>query len=316
MTIFFDEIIISSGGNKGIALIGALNEFINHYPLEKIKYYTGCSVGSIICLLLNIGYNIYELNEIMFKINFGNFQDLKIINLIEKCGLDEGIKFTNFFKAIIINKNYNQNITFKELYELTNKILTIVVVNITKGIPEYHNYINTPDMCIVLSIRMSINIPILFAPIFYKGCFYVDGALLDPFPYFYNKNRLKIGFWLFEKYEFNFLKNQNPIFVNNLSNSFSYVFELLKIIYINYIKKVHKKLPKNVVYIDFDFKSKSLETFDLDKDDKIKMFNIGKKKCIFFFRRKKRMYIKKIYFEKWKFTLQEQLDQEKDPKCR
>lgn len=300
MTIFFDEIIISSGGNKGIALVGALNEFVKYYPIEKIKYYTGCSVGSIVCLLLNIGYSINELNEILLKINFGNFQDLKIRNLIEKCGLDEGIKFTNFFKAVIINKNYNQNITFKELHKLTNKILTIVVVNITKGIPEYHNYINTPDMCVVLSIRMSINIPILFSPIFYKDCFYVDGALLEPFPYFYNKNTEKIGFWLFEKYEFNFIKNNDSIFVNKLLDSFSYTLELLKIVYINYIKKTYKKIPKNVIYIDFDFKSKSLETFDLDKEDKIKMFNIGKKKCISFFKKQKKKYLKKIYFEKWK----------------
>ena len=92
MRTFFNEIIISSGGNKGIALIGALNKFVNYYPIKKIKYYTGCSIGSIICLLLVIGYNINELNDILFKINFENFQDLKVINLIEKCGFDEGIK--------------------------------------------------------------------------------------------------------------------------------------------------------------------------------------------------------------------------------
>ena len=114
------------------------------YPINKINYYTGCSVGALICVLINIGYTINELNKIVFEINFGIFQDLKIINLLEKCGLDEGIKFTNFLIALILNKKYNQNITFKELYEITNKTLTIVVTNITKGIPEYHNYMDNP----------------------------------------------------------------------------------------------------------------------------------------------------------------------------
>ena len=37
MVEYYDEIIISSGGNKGIALIGALTEFTNNYPINKIK---------------------------------------------------------------------------------------------------------------------------------------------------------------------------------------------------------------------------------------------------------------------------------------
>ena len=164
-----DEIIISSGGYKGISLIGALDNFNNYYPLNKLKYYTGCSYGALVSFLLIIGYTIKELYEINININFNIFQDLKLINLIENYGLDEGLKFTNFLKALIINKNYDSSITYKELFFITNKILTIVTVNITKGICEYHNYINTPDMSILLSLRMSSNIPIVFTPIKYNN---------------------------------------------------------------------------------------------------------------------------------------------------
>ena len=299
MVIYFNEIIISSGGNKGIAIAGALKYLLNRYPIEKFKYYTGCSVGSIISLLLITGYNMTELNQILFNINFGIFQDLKIINLIEKCGFDEGMKFTNFLKAILINKNYNQNLTFKELYLLTNKILTVAVTNITKGIPEYHNYLTTPDLSVILSIRMSISIPILFSPIFYNNCYYVDGALLDPFPYFYHKDTHKIGFWIFEKYQLNFIKNSDVIFVNQLS-SIKYINELLKIIYTNYIKIKYKKIPKNIVYIDFDYNPENIESFNINYFDKIKMFNIGKRKCKFFFKKLQKKNLKKFYFIKWK----------------
>lgn len=307
MNKYYEEIIISSGGIKGIALIGALNIFVKKYPIERIKYYTGCSVGAFICFLLNLNYTINELNDIVFKINFGIFQDLKIVNLFEKCGFDEGYKFTNFLKAIIINKNYNPNITFKELYDKTGKILTIAVTNITKGIPEYHNYINTPNLNVLISLRMSTNIPIIFTPILYNNNYYVDGALLDPFPYNYIKNihkDQKYGLWLFEKYEFDFLKNNNVCFINELTGSLIYTMNILKIIYINYIKKFYKKIPKNVVYINFEMNSINLENFEVSIENKKKMFEIGMKKCNTFFYKKyksiRKFKLIKRYFNKWK----------------
>ena len=36
MTIYSNELIISSGGNKGLAIIGSLNEFIKYY-LELVN---------------------------------------------------------------------------------------------------------------------------------------------------------------------------------------------------------------------------------------------------------------------------------------
>jgi NTE family protein len=305
------ELIVSSGGNKGIALLGALNEFSKIFPLYNFKYLTGCSIGAIIVLLLNIGYKIEELCEILFKINFKDFQECKLINLIEKCGLDEGFKFTNFLKAIILNKNFSPNISFNELFNLTNKILTICVVNITTGKTEYHNYINTPNLSILLSVRMSANIPILFSPILYNNNYYVDGALLDPFPIYYNKNTSKYGFWLFDDYEFKFVNNSNISFVNNLNGSFDYIESLSRIIHINYIKEYYKNitksLPKNIIIIDFENKNLKSEEFDIKLEDKVKMFNIGTFKTANYlkkqFKKKHRKYLSQKYFYIWKKKL-------------
>ncbi len=301
----YNEIIISSGGIKAISIIGALNEFSKNYPLSKIEYFTGCSAGAIICLFLNLGYTIDEINDIIFKINFSIFQDIKLLNLIEKCGLDEGLKFTNFLKAIIINKNFNSSITFEELYNLTNKVLTVCVVNITKGIAEYHNYLNTPSLSVLLSVRMSSNIPILFSPIFYNDCYYVDGGLLDPFPYYIIKNTNKFGLWLFDKYEFDFIKNNNVSFVNNLSNSFNYSIELLKIIYTNYMKHYYKKIPKNVIYIDVEYKSS--ESFYMSDENRILLYKFGKNKFNIYYkkiqRKIRKRYLLKKYFNLWNYLI-------------
>ena len=107
--MLYNELIISSGGNKGFATLGALTYFSKYYPIYNIKYLTGCSFGSIICLFLNIGYNMNEINDILFKINFGEFQDCKIINFLNTYGFDDGSKFSNFIKATILHKNYDSN---------------------------------------------------------------------------------------------------------------------------------------------------------------------------------------------------------------
>jgi predicted acylesterase/phospholipase RssA len=260
-------------------------------------------------MFINIGYNMNEINDILFKINFKEFQECKIINFINTFGFDEGIKFTNFLKATILHKNFDPNITFQELYEKTEKFLTIAVLNITKGITEYHNYKTTPNLCVLTSVRMSSNIPILFSPIIYDNNYYVDGALLDPFPYNYNKDTNKIGFWLFDQYEINFIKNSNSVyFVNNSTDSFNYIFNLLKIMHVNYIKEYYKKIInnklKNVILIDFDYKNVSFENFYVKLEDKINMFNIGMKKAKFFIKKHNKIIRKKYlankYYYIWK----------------
>ena len=59
---------------------------------------------------------------------------------------------------MFITKNIDQNITFKQLYDLTNKILTVNTVNQTLNRIEYLNYENTPNMSVVDGILMSLNI--------------------------------------------------------------------------------------------------------------------------------------------------------------
>jgi len=306
----YEEIVISSGGINGICLLGALNVCYKYNSLRNIKYFTGCSFGSIICFLLVIGYTLDEINKIIFNIDFTKFQDLKISNFIDKCGMDDGSKMHNLLKATLLNKNINFLITFKELYEMTNKTLTFTVTNITNGLSEYHNYINTPDYSVLLSLRMSITIPMVFTPIIFKDNYYVDGALLDPFPYLYNKNipfSKKCGLCLFDQYELPFMRNDNCHIVKNLNNTLFYFFDLIKILEINHLKKYYKKTYKNVIYIDYNFSINNFHSFSMSDDIKNKSFLYGVKKAKYFFynkykksfqiKFKKQLLIK--YFNQW-----------------
>lgn len=307
----YEELVISSGGINGICLLGALNVCYKHNILKNVKYYTGCSFGAVICSLLVIGYTLDEINKIIFNIDFSKFQDLKISNFIEKCGMDDGAKMHNLLKATLLNRNINPLITFKELYEMTNKTLTFAVTNITNGLSEYHNYINTPDYSVLLSLRMSINVPMIFTPIIFKDCYYVDGALLDPFPYLYNKNislSKKCGLCLFDQHELPFMKNNNCSIIKELNNTLFYFFDLIKILEINHLKKHHKKTYKNVIYIDYNFSINNFHNFGMSDDIKNKSFlhGVNKAKHFFYnkykktFQKKQKTYLLIKYFDHWK----------------
>lgn len=305
----FNELIISSGGVKGISLVSALCELDRNYPIYNFYYLTGCSIGSLLCFLINIEYNIEEMKEICMKINFENFQNLKIINFIEKYGLDDGSKITNFIKALMIEKNYNTNITFQELFLKTNKILTITTTNITKGAIEYHNYLTTPDLNVLLSIRMSMNIPILFSPVIYNNNYYIDGAFLDPYPFYYHKNTKKIGIWVFEKENIDFFKNNYFNNTLNDNNSINYFINLINILYVNYIKNYYRKIIPSTIYLDIGLNANI--SFKLTDSEKEKLFKEGIKKTKLFFKKiykKTRiLYLMKKYYFLWKKKLVKKL---------
>jgi len=73
--------------------------------------------------------------------------------------------------------------------------------------------------------------------------------------------------------------------------------------HVNYIKKFYKKILKNVIYIDFDFHTINIDTFEISLEDKNKMFNIGINKCYSFFnklfKKRRSKYLSRKYLNIW-----------------
>lgn len=291
--LLYDEIIISGGGMNGITLIGAIYEFLKIYPIKNIKYLTGCSVGGILCMLLNIGYTTEEIRDIFLGIDFSYFQEIKIVNFINHLGLDNADKLKNLFKACFLNKNISPNITFQELFEKTNKILTVNSVNYTNGSIEYFNKDLSPDLSVIMGIRMSMSIPLLFTPIEYKGNLYIDGALLEPYPYLFNKNTKKMGFYYINENELSLFKKELPIFPKN--DLFQFILNIVSILWIRQFKSMIKKknFKKNTILLNNSFSSFD---FSLGQEIKNKMFHYGSDKF-------KKIYKKKFKKENDKFLL-------------
>lgn len=296
----FNELVIGSGGINGLCYVGALDVIYNNYGFKNFKYLTGCSIGALLCFLLNINYSIEDIKNIAKELNFEDFYTPKLINLINIGGFVDHKNIRNLLFSIVSVKNISTTINFIELFEKTDITLTITGVNLSCNKCEYFNHINTPSMNIIDALLISMNIPILCAPYNYNGNNYIDGAVLNPFPHNYNKNTIKLGLIVYSEYENNFfLNNENDIKMKDRMS----ILNIFFLVYYNYLKVIYKKKIKNTIYII----NEPVYNFKLDNQQKVNLLNIGKKKANLFFRKKinikKKIFLLKKYFYLLKYLI-------------
>jgi NTE family protein len=254
-----DTLCFSSGGINGLMYISALKYLLdnNYIILNNIENYVGTSMGSIISFLLNIGYKPDELIDICLVLDFKKLQpeiDLEIIE--NEYGLDNGYGIIEQLESLCFNKLFIKNITFIELYNLTKKKLIINTTNFTNSKCTILNYINTPDLDIIKAIRMSCSIPVIYTPVLYNNCYYIDGALTKHILLDYCNPDTTLGFLINNKLE-------------NKINS------ILDIINGCILLTLNNNDYSKYKIINFNNKNISLINFDFDKEKILSIFNIG-----------------------------------------
>jgi len=217
-------LVLSGGGMKGIAHIGALKKLEELGHLNKFKVFAGTSIGALISAMYIIGYSP---SEMLNKVSDFKIEQLKSVpkthfnNTNQKMfGIDDNNKISIFIKDLIINKNFTGNVTLYELYKKTNKKLIITTVCLNDNNPSVHylSYDSHPNLSVVDAITMSICIPYLFTPIKHtilydkvinnKSSFtikfdqideyYSDGGLYDNYPIKFFENDIEhvLGIYL------------------------------------------------------------------------------------------------------------------------
>ena len=191
------NLILSGGGIKGIAFIGALhalNELNYLYTNNKLKFknIAATSAGSIIGSLLAIGYDPNEIEDIMKTMDFQSIIDDQYgmirdsYNFLFNYGYAEGTVLYNLLGTLIYNKTGNADYTLEDLYKDKDIKLVITSTNLNekKTIYFYSGHENPlySNIPIRLCIRMSMSIPFVFQPYFYNDCYFTDGGTIDSYP--------------------------------------------------------------------------------------------------------------------------------------
>ena len=178
-------LVFSGCGTRIIGHAGFLKCIEGYYNLSEVNTFAGTSAGSFIALFMTLGYTPSEIYELLIGLDYLKISSIDtdlLLDYYSNFGVDNGDKAVKLIKLLIQKKVGNPEITFGELHSLTGKTLVIATTNITRECIEYISHETNPDLPVYLGIKMSGSIPFYFTPVEWKGCLYVDGALLDNFP--------------------------------------------------------------------------------------------------------------------------------------
>ena len=184
-----NNLVIEGGGVKGIAFVGAIKALEEKNILAGIHNFIGSSAGSIIAALLSVKMNHTEIHHAINNLDFTKIKDghtfAILYNFIRNFGIYLGDYFINYCASVLEKHTGNGNITFQQIYDRYGNVLVITGTNLTKGIVEYFSYKNYPDMEVKMAMRISMSIPYFFEAVKFNNCIWVDGGVLDNYPFNY-----------------------------------------------------------------------------------------------------------------------------------
>jgi NTE family protein len=187
------NLVISGGSMRGFTFLGALLYLEHQNILNKIDYFCGTSIGACISLCLNLDFTINELIDIFTNIDIEKHRNItfeNVVNFLDTFGFDDGEKIMNIFKILIDKKLKklkledvsNNDLTFKKLYDITQKKLLFVGCCLNTMETVFFSAEHTPEMLVLDALRITFSIPFLFKPILLKDQYYVDGGLTNNYP--------------------------------------------------------------------------------------------------------------------------------------
>ncbi len=157
------SLVLGSGGARGLAHIGIINELTAQgYKIESIS---GCSIGALIGGVYAAG-KLPEFEEWVRAID-----KTDIVSLLDLTwrpdGLVKGDKIISTLTELVGDQ--------------TIESLPINFTAIAADIDEEKEvWINSGSL--FDAIRASISLPLFFSPVEYEGSFLVDGGILNPVP--------------------------------------------------------------------------------------------------------------------------------------
>tara|TARA_B100000902_G_scaffold398709_1_gene466503 strand:- start:390 stop:1334 length:945 start_codon:yes stop_codon:yes gene_type:complete len=236
--IILKNLVFGGGGVKGLAYIGLLKILYQHNLIKNLKVIIGSSAGSLMALAICLGYKCQEMIDYLmpFKLNrFINITAKSILEFTKDYGLDKGDKLESFIKGAISYKGFSENITLKQLYDITKKHLIVTASCIVNQQCFYLDYKTFPDMPLWLACRASCGLPILFKPVKYENYLFIDGSIMDNTPLYKFKTEME------NSVAFKFSCNKD---LNNFVGYIRTIAHCFK----NYDPNL--EFDKNIVYID------------------------------------------------------------------
>lgn len=176
-------LVVSGGGIKGLSALGAISRLIEENIINKPDILCGTSAGAMIVFLMNVGYKPDEIFYLLLNIDFNNLIIYDVENLFDThLGINNPEPFKYILQKMIEKKNFNPNINFLELYNLTKQKLIITGTCVNTSSIHYFSYDLTPNMSVLDAVQISIAMPFIFKPFKYDNKIWIDGGCMNNYP--------------------------------------------------------------------------------------------------------------------------------------
>jgi NTE family protein len=239
------NLVLSGGGIKGIAHVGALKLLEEKGILKNIKNIAGTSIGGIVGFYYSIGYSPDELYNFMELFDFKKVRSVNPSELFKNFGVDDGIKFNLLLEKMMLAKNISPKITFSELFKKTGYTLILTAACLNDKNIYYFSHILSPDMNVMLALRITSAFPLWFIPIKYKNKMFVDGGCIDNYPISIFEKELECTIGIY-------LTNQKE-YTKNINNIEDFCTILIDCLFESLSSNLIKGYEKYTIKIDIEF---------------------------------------------------------------
>lgn len=266
-------LVLSSGQIKGLYILGALHYLYckNDKFLENISIFCGTSVGSIICYLLILGYT--PINILVYLSTHKiKHETMNILNLVKNFGLYNYEIIDEHLKHLTLNK-MSFIPTLQQLYDRTNKKLICITYNQTIQKIMYISHETHPNLSVLMAIRMSSNMPIVFEQLYYNDEKYCDGGIADSFGVKYMDKILD------KKHNILGIEIDYTLGSKKTNNIIDNIFNIINIPFIELYKLKTLNCSDRVKIISLKSDEDSFFNFDLNVRYNTKLFSSGFSQC-------------------------------------
>ncbi|UOQ47470.1 patatin-like phospholipase family protein [Gracilibacillus caseinilyticus] len=279
--------VFSGGGVKAFAFIGALQALEEHnIQFERVA---GTSAGALFATFIAAGYSAEELQELFLDLPLENFLDqskfgaafpiIKWITLYRTMGLYRG----NYFQYWLEEKLQEKGV--KTFFDLPTGKLKIVSADLTLNqvvifpddLAKYY-HIDSTYYTVAKAVRSSISIPYFFRPFKLNNpqtkrkSYIVDGMILSNFPLWlfdrgkHTRVRPIVGMQLSDP------RQKQP--KHKINNSLDMLFAMMNTMRNAYdTRYIAENVAKDIIF--FPIEDISATDFQLSRDDKLKLIEIG-----------------------------------------
>jgi NTE family protein len=185
------RLLLSGGGIRVISYVGVLQVLEEKGLLKGIREFCGVSAGSLLALMLALGYKLPILERFCFEYDFSNirsFEPENVLEFLETYGVDDGSNLEKLLQKILHHKGFKPNVTFEELAASgTVKSIRLWAADIQMLRPIEFSAKATPKVEVIFALRASMAIPMYFTPVRHPvtHTFLVDGGVFDNYPISY-----------------------------------------------------------------------------------------------------------------------------------